>query len=419
MRILIISNFYPPFEVGGWEQNSRELVELFRQRGYVVEVLTSTHGVSAGDQREPGVYRVLALESNLVYYSPRDFFLHWRRNLASNLSHTRHTIENFDPDLVFVHSMWNLAPAVPWLAEQLRPERVVYQMFGNWPHTPSVHEQYWQSPANRWYMRWPKRMLGPVALWMLRQAPSPRQLQFRYVLAVSHAIRQELIEKTHITPENIHVIYNGINPAPFLRHSRLDRPITNDEPPKILYAGGLSEHKGVHTLIEAFGRLQRQHDGQEVTLTILGSGHPDYEACLHRLVEREGISSYVTFKSRVPREKVASVLGEHDIFVLPSTYEPLARMLQEAMAAGLAVVGTDAWGTREVIIQNVNGRTFQPQDADGLARQLIRLINDPELRRRLGEAAQRTILERFTLDRMIDETEAYLEDVVSSLARRL
>jgi glycosyltransferase involved in cell wall biosynthesis len=357
----------------------------------------------------------LSLESDLEHYQPIQFFLYWPRYQRANLQYVRRILGDFKPDVVLVWSMWNLSAAIPYLFEQLHPQGVVYQVSGDWPHAPSVHEQYWQSPARRWYRRWPKRMLGVVARWMLRQAPSPRQLQFRHVLAVSHAIRQELIEKTHIPPENIHVIYNGIDPAPFLRHSRLNRPIRNDQSLKVLYAGGLAQHKGVHTVIEAVARLHGQRDDPEVTLTIVGSGHPDYEGYLHRLVEKEGIGPYVTFRPRVPREEVARILGEHDIFVLPSLYEPLARMLQEAMATGLAVVGTDAWGTREVLVEGVNGLTFQPGDAEELAQQLARLVDDPDLRRRLGEAARQTVLERFTLDRMVDETEAYLEGVVSRL----
>jgi len=84
MRILIISNFYPPYDVGGWEQNSRELTLLFQQRGHSVEVLTSNYGTFSQDQSELGVHRTLALEGSLAYYRPLDFFLRWQRNLRWN-----------------------------------------------------------------------------------------------------------------------------------------------------------------------------------------------------------------------------------------------------------------------------------------------------------------------------------------------
>jgi len=412
LRILLISNFYPPHHIGGAEIRGAELVEALRARGHIVEVLTSRYGTET-IRNAIGIHRVLNLDSELDYYHPGRFFLSWARQQHENDREIKRVMECQNPDVVLIWSMWNLSYRVPFLCELLRPDRVVYQISGDWPHAPSVHEHFWLDPAHAWPLRWPKRMLGAIALQILEQAPSPRQLRFCHVVAVSHAIRQELIEKTRISPENIQVIHNGIDPEPFLKHSRLTQPQRDGEPLKVLYAGGLYEHKGVHTLLEAFARLQPRSDHQKVFLTILGSGHPDYETRLHKLVDREGISPYVTFRPRVPRELVARILGEHDILVLPSIYEPLTRMLQEAMAAGLAVIGTDAWGTREILVQDVNGLTFQPEDAHGLAQQLARLIDDPALRRRLGEAAQQTVLDKFTLDRMVDETEAYLQQVAN------
>lgn len=410
MRILIISNFYPPNEVGGWEQNSQELAEIFRHDRHTVQVLTSTYGAPVSPPDERGVYRLLALESDVSYYNVREFFLKWRANVRKNQAHLSQRVSSLRPDIIFIHCMWNLAPAIAWSAEQLCPGRVVYQMFGDWPHAPSVHEQFWRQPARRWYMRLPRRLLGTIAMRWLASVPMVCQLEFHHVLAVSHAIRQELIEKTLITPEDIHVICNGIDAAPFLDHSRLARPISRDGPIKLLYAGNLFEHKGVHTLVQAFAILNAESKNGRAELTILGSGHPDYERRLHEMVERGGLK--VTFRPKVPRSQIASILGEHDIFVLPSLYEPLARMLQEAMATGLAVVGTDAWGTREALKDGVNGLLFTPGYADQLAAQLNRLIDDPELRRRLGTAAQQTVLEYFTLERMAKDTEAYLEKVV-------
>ncbi|MGB8644131.1 MAG: glycosyltransferase family 4 protein [Anaerolineae bacterium] len=411
MKILIISSFYPPYEVGGWEQNSQELARLFEQHGHEVLVLTSNHGVTAAMPMQADVQRTLTLESNLTYYRPFDFLTRWRRNVECNQALVRQAVEGWGPDIIFVHSMWNLTSAIPLVAEQLRPSRVVYEMFGNWPHAPSVHEQYWSSHAARGYRDLPKRMVGLIAHRMLKTAPSPRQLQFQHVLAVSEAIRQELITQAHIPADNIQVIYNGIDPAPFLAHSRLARPISNEQPLKVFYGGGLFEHKGVHTLIAAFAELLRRYPERELSLTILGSGHPGYTERLHHLVVKEGIGARVTFQPKVPREEMARILGEQDIFVLPSIYEPLARMLQEGMAAGLAVIGTEAWGTREALVDGVNGLAFPPEDVAKLAAQLDRFVSDAGLRRQMGAAAQQTVLAKFTLERMYTETEAYLRKV--------
>jgi glycosyltransferase involved in cell wall biosynthesis len=107
-----------------------------------------------------------------------------------------------------------------------------------------------------------------------------------------------------------------------------------------------------------------------------------------------------------------AILQQFDVLVFPSIYEePLARITEEAMVSGLVVVGTITGGTREILSDGENGLTFAPEDADGLARQVIRLINDPDLRCRLAHNGRQTVLEHFTLDKMVNEIEVYLGEV--------
>jgi glycogen synthase len=149
----------------------------------------------------------------------------------------------------------------------------------------------------------------------------------------------------------------------------------------------------------------------QITLTIVGSGHPDYEAYLHDLIERERLHEFVTFHRPVSKDEMPTLLQQFDVLIFPSIYEePLARMTQEAMASGLVVVGTTTGGTKEILRDGETGFTFAPEDADGLAEQVTRLISDPDLCCRLAQAGRQTVLENFTLDKMVKEIEAYLVD---------
>jgi glycogen synthase len=78
------------------------------------------------------------------------------------------------------------------------------------------------------------------------------------------------------------------------------------------------------------------------------------------------------------------------------------------MASGLVVVGTTTGGTGEILREGETGLTFAPEDADGLAEQITRLIRDPDLCYRLAQAGRQNVLENFTLDKMAKEIEAYL-----------
>jgi glycosyltransferase involved in cell wall biosynthesis len=96
-------------------------------------------------------------------------------------------------------------------------------------------------------------------------------------------------------------------------------------------------------------------------------------------------------------------------------------MLLEGMISGLVVVATPTGGTPEILIDGENGMTFAPGDADDLAQKIICLADDPKLRWRLARAGQRTVAEKFTNTKMLDEIEAFFQELVaaSSHDRRL
>jgi glycosyltransferase involved in cell wall biosynthesis len=97
------------------------------------------------------------------------------------------------------------------------------------------------------------------------------------------------------------------------------------------------------------------------------------------------------------RDDVAEQLARADVFVLSSRSEGLPMAILEAMAAGLPVVATAVGGIPELVADGETGLLVPPGDADALAEALRRLVADPELRRRLGDAARTRVEERFSL----------------------
>ena len=406
MRILLVTSFYPPYVIGGWEQVVEECNTALKAAGHVTHVLTSTHGLQ-GPAEEPGVDRVLHLEADLDHYNPASL-LTYRNRVEANLQATRDAIDHFKPDIVFVHIMWNLTRGIPWLAEKMCPGRVMYYVADHWPCVPDPHEEYWNDHAARPVRRLVKKLLGPIALRWIRRWNRGFDLEFRRVLCVSHAIRNELIEKAGLDPVHLHVVYNGIEIDRFYRHCSAARPLGRTL--SLLFAGSLVWHKGVHTAIEAMNLLRKSGQADGIRLTIIGSGHPDYERQLHESVSQHQLEHDVEFHPRMRREELADLLPKFDALVFPSTWEePLARMTQEAMAAGLVVIGTPTGGTREILKEGETGLTFRPGDAEGLARQILRLRANPSLHTRLARQGQALILEKCDLRRMNAEIEAHLE----------
>jgi len=404
MRILFLSNFFPPARPGGYTQWCHEVAERLAEHGHTIGVLTSRHERAQAPASEPNIYRLLHLEGDLHYYRPFHFFTQWKKQHQENLVFLEQIVKEFAPDLLFVWGMWGLSKALPAQAEQLLPGRVVYYLSDYWPAAMDMHTAYWKSPAWRRPIRPLKRVLSKIALSMLAQTDRPA-LKFERVMCVSGRVRDLLVE-AGLPVQHARIIHGGTDVERF-RSIRERKYVAGHL--KMLYAGQLVQHKGIHTAIEAMARLVNQSGLERINLTLVGSGHPDYEAFLHDLVERERLHNFVTFHKPVSKDKMPSILQQFDVLIFPSIYEePLARITQEAMAAGLVVVGTTTGGTKEILRDGETGFTFAPEDADGLAEQVTRLITDPDLCSRLSYAGRQTVLENFTLDKMVKEIEAYL-----------
>jgi len=404
MRILFLSNFFPPARPGGYTQWCHEVAERLAERGHNVGVLTSRYEQEKAPVGEQNIYRLFHLEGDLDYYQPIHFFTQWKKQHRENLVCLENTVRDFAPDLIFVWGMWSLSKALPALAERLLPGRVVYYLSDYWPVALDMHTTYWQLPARRWPIQLLKRVLSKIAMSMVAKESQP-DLKLEKVICVSNRVRDLLVE-AGLPIEHACIIHGGTDIERFLDVRKRDY---RSRPLKLLYAGQLVQHKGVHTAIEAMAKLVEELRTGQIHLTLVGSGHPDYEAVLRELVDTSGLSDYITFHGPVSKDEMPALLQQFDILIFPSIYEePLARMTQEAMVSGLVVIGTTTGGTKEILMDGETGFTFAPEDADGLAKQVTRLILDPDLCYRVAEAGRQTVLENFTLDKMVQEIEVYL-----------
>lgn len=409
MRILLLSNFYPPHVIGGMEQRCKEAVDHLRRRGHQVWVLTSQHGSEdAPDPVEPDIFRLLTLESDLVQYRPLHFFRRWPREERANLAHLRRLVAEYAPDLIFIWGMWNLSPALAHCAEDLLPGRVVYSFAQDWPAQPDMHTAFWQSSTARGWRNPIKQMVGEVALQRLQRERGEIRLRFEHAICVSAALRQDLIE-ADVPLSDCRIIYPGID----LNIFRPTSTPTPTETLSLLYAGNVAPHKGVHTALEALEIVIHEAERQQIHLTIAGAGHPEYKDRLQHMVDRSGLAPYVTFIDWTPRAQMPDLMRKADVLLFPSIWEePFSRVILEAMALGLVVIGTPTGGTREILKEGVNSLTFPAEDAAALAAQIVRLADDPDLQIRLAAAAQQEVAANYGIEQMVDSIEGYLLEIL-------
>jgi len=150
----------------------------------------------------------------------------------------------------------------------------------------------------------------------------------------------------------------------------------------------------VDVLIRAWPEVVKQ--AAAVRLLILADG-PERHA-LVTLTQQLGVAEQILFAGEVPHSEVASYLAASEVFVLPSRHEGMSCALLEAMAAGRACLASDIRANREVIQPGVNGLLFKTENASDLAARLAELLEDEALRARLGEAALRTVVERYSIE---------------------
>lgn len=403
MRILVLSNFYPPHFIGGYELGCREVVEGLRARGHELFVLTSDYGVSANAAPEPNLLRHLRLGK---YPEQR------RRNLRAvgrhNLDEFRESVAKFQPDLIYA---WKLH----WLGAALFREIEASTL----PHAYYVSDLWMLGEAGRvspHLEREPKRSIyrpfqSLFATASARFAGEFMPRRFTNLQCCSRFILDQ-INLAGVAAGDCDVIHWGIDPEKFA-HSNRETKI----PTRLLYVGQIERHKGVHTAIRAFSIIHQQMPA--VTLTIVGGPlEHSYGRELLQLAHETDACSAITFAGKVSSRELNDIFAAHDILLFPSeSDEPFAISPLEAMASGLAVVATTTGGSVEIFENNVNSMTFRAGDPDDCARQTLSLIKNPELTSRIARAGQDLIRAKFTLAAMLNQIEQHLSRVRSAKPR--
>ncbi|MGE3341961.1 MAG: glycosyltransferase family 4 protein [Vicinamibacterales bacterium] len=188
--------------------------------------------------------------------------------------------------------------------------------------------------------------------------------------------------------------------------TRVPRPA--DAAVRLLFLGWLDREKGVQELLDACLALAAS---RRFTLTIAGEG--DWSETARRFVEQHDLSSVVTFVGWLRGSAVHRALEEADVLVLPSWAEGLPNAMVEAMAAGLAVVVSAVGSVPDVVIDGVTGILTTPRDVPGLTVALGRVIDDPALRVRLGQAACEAAGQTFAVEPAADRLCAAIHHALS------
>lgn len=220
------------------------------------------------------------------------------------------------------------------------------------------------------------------------------------LVAVSGFVKQTLVDSGH-REATTHVVLNGsdaanLTPGAGREDARLEFGAAPDDP-VVITVCRLFPEKGPALLIEAMAPVIARYPkaqlivvGQEMT--------PGYVDDLTALASRLGIADNITFTGR--RTDVARLMAGADIFAMPSFEEPFGLVFTEAMSMKLPVVALHSGGAPEIIDHSVTGLLATPGDTHTVTAHLLALIEDPDLRARMGSAGRGVVEQRFTVQRM-------------------
>lgn len=226
----------------------------------------------------------------------------------------------------------------------------------------------------------------------------------RMIIADSRDVAEMLIHGQKIAPRKVVTILNGID---LQRFAGVERDLfrrelgLTAEQPLLGTVGRLVPVKNQALLLRAFALLRPEH--AQARLVVVGDG-PE-RAALERLAVELGLAASVIFTGS--RRDIPQIMAALDIFILPSFSEGLSLTLLEAMAAGKPVVATRVGGNPEVVADGLNGLLVPSDDDAGLAAALRRLLREGDgVARKLAQAGQQQVVEKFSLEAMVHAYEA-------------
>lgn len=375
MRILVCTNAYPPHFVGGAELVAHQIALEMAQAGHQVAVFAGQPvdrddlcGIS-GDIYE-------GLQIHRVGRRPQDYDIAGVNFVDGVVEeHFCEVLEAFRPDIVHCHNLMGLSVRIPILASEsgARVSLTFHDFWGFCLRNTLTLED--GSPC-----------MDLTACWQcLPEANAPRPpLRFRrdlFALAFDHvdwfiypsAFMREQYRRAGLPNDRAAHVANGINAERFTRIAPFRaRPITPQDPLRIMFAGYLGEHKGVHLLPIALTTMRNRGS---VKLDLYGEGPLD--TSLRAQIATLGLGDAVRFRGKLQPSAMARAYERADVLVLPSVWQENQPVcIMEAMASGRPVVASDIGGIPEMISHGRDGVLCPPGNTDALASAFDELIEN-------------------------------------------
>jgi len=372
IRICRICPDFPP-RCGGIGYNVRHLSKKMVEWGHEVTIFTRGRGLKTKFETIDGikVFRLPFLPIPPFHVKFHGYFVN---NILKRME------KQFD--LIHLHS-----PLVPYVESKLPKALTLHSLWKvEIRQFPRFEDLY------SLYVRLFHKTFARIENRSIDNADS--------IITVSEAVKKELKEYG-VGIENVTTIWNGVD-------TNLFHP--GEKPPEknILYVGRLVTRKGLADLVECAKFII--HQRPDCVFTIVGSGL--LEQKMKKRIKQLNITNHFSFVGNVSQEKLVEYYQKAWVYVLPSYYEGLPKTLLEAMACGLPTVVTNIPGNVDVAVNGVTGVIVPPKNPKELALAINKILDDGDLRKRMGEAGRKRTEEVFTWDAIAKQVIKVYEDIL-------
>ncbi len=391
MRVVMLSWEYPPRIVGGISPHVYELSQELVKLGIEVHVVTKATPLAADEEIEPSGVHVHRVH---LGHDP-DNFVHEIQllNQATDLR-VRQLLEDWrpggDPTLFHAHDWLSLDAA--------RELKYEYQL----PMIATIHAT--EEGRNQGLHNDLQRYIHEQEYWLTYEA-------WR-VIVCSEFMRTEVMRAFDCPFDKVEVIYNGVDAEKF-RFSwkesekaewRLKFALPDEK--IVMYVGRFVREKGIQVLLNSASVILAQEP--DTKFVIVGGGHRER---LEKFVRWYGLESKVLFTGFMANRSLYQIYRVADVAVFPSLYEPFGIVALEGMAAGAAVVTSDAGGLREVVLHDQTGTLSFAGNPESLAWAVLNVLRDPERAQRLKKAAKERLGKEFEWSKLAKQTAKAYERV--------
>jgi len=230
------------------------------------------------------------------------------------------------------------------------------------------------------------------------------------IVCVSENVAKYAEQTIHLPAEKLVVIPNGVDPNDYRNlPSKAEARNLSQLPDSAFIIGTIGRMhrvKGLYILLAAFAQLAELN--RSVHLLFVGEG-TDRQLLIDQ-AQDFGLNSKVTFLAF--QKDIPKLLPALDLFVAASLHEGMPNAVIEAMAAGLPVVATDVGGTPEVVQDGQTGFLVPPGEYEALAISICKLLEDPDLRCRMGKEGKERVAKYFSIEQMTQQFEQLYEQLL-------